>query len=235
MKKLLAMALFSASASAGYSDCRSEFPFYNYKLDRIMEYSNCDGVEEDLEGFPSGVPESVEIRAFDSLNPGRVITTASMLLKPDPQETAFDVGAKLSAEQGVAITKDFKDFLKFWRDRGFEELKAIKLVRNEKLSKSVLGDRWSLHEIYDVPDSLLKVGWKMGVWKGRVQEPFVVFVQTADGKEKPFFEFARSPDWTFSGGHTADFYLDPKKKFLLLNFGGSWSGTYFVKLDKHKL
>jgi len=75
----------------------------------------------------------------------------------------------------------------------------------------------------------------MGVWKGRVQEPFVVFLQMPDGKETPLFDFARSPDWTFSGGHSADFYLDPKKKFLLLNFGGSWSGTYFVKLDKHKL
>lgn len=234
MKSFLAitLALYGISAFAGYSSCKSEYRFYNYKLDRLIEYSICEGVGEEVEGWPQKLPADIKVLAFDALNPGRAIIMSSLMLRPDSQEYAFINNPTLSKEQVVGASKDFEDFINFWKVRGFEELSPTKLAPNKALSKSTQRAQWKFHEVYDLPDSSAKVGWRMGIWKGKVQEPLVIFAVSASGKEIPLFDHSSPPSWTFTGSRSSEFFLDPKKKFLILKFGDTWDGTYFIKLDK---
>ncbi len=143
----------------------------------------------------------------------------------------FSAIKQWSEKQKNDFSKELSDYTALWKNRGYEQINLTKLSSNKELSKSTTGDKWKFWEVYDIPGSEVKVGWKMGIWKGKVQEPFKIFV-LSKGKEKLVFDHTPPPNWTFTGGFSSYLYLDPKKTFLLLKFGESWEGTYFIKLSK---
>ena len=230
---LLVFFILIQKSFGGGGGCISKPEYYNKTQDQIIIFDEfCDQSGQETIELPKGVPSSLKVFSFDQANFGRAITNSffsfeldgniyfQMLSKKDKKTLDKSFQKKSEA--------DFKELIEFYKKRDFEKIEFIALKRNEKLSHSNEGKAYKYYEIYDWPDSNLKLGWKMKIQKGKIEEAFQIF-GLKDGKEIEFYQNQREPQWTFAGGKRFSFYTDSKKSFLLAMFSDTWGGTYYLK------